>query len=68
MFNASGQRRYPSGTNHFKPSAVMFTPNQRNQILISDVGIFFWIAALVACVYAYGFATVFRIYGAPYLW
>ncbi|KAJ7134546.1 oleoyl phosphatidylcholine desaturase [Mycena epipterygia] len=68
MFNASGQRRYPSGTNHFKPSAVMFTPHQRSQILISDVGIFLWIAALVASVYSYGFMTVFRIYGAPYLW
>ncbi|KAJ7459788.1 oleoyl phosphatidylcholine desaturase [Mycena latifolia] len=66
--NASGQRRYPAGTNHFTPAAPMFAPHHRTQILISDVGIFLWMAALVASVYTYGFATVFRVYGVPYLW
>ncbi|KAJ7288389.1 delta-12 fatty acid desaturase protein [Mycena rebaudengoi] len=68
LTNAAGQRRYPKGTNHFTPDAVMFGPHQRNQVLISDVGIFLWLAGIAAAVYTYGLGTVFRVYGAPYLW
>jgi omega-6 fatty acid desaturase (delta-12 desaturase) len=46
----------------------MFGPHQRNQVLISDVGIFLWLAGIAAAVYTYGLGTVFRVYGAPYLW
>ncbi|PCH40283.1 delta12-fatty acid desaturase [Wolfiporia cocos MD-104 SS10] len=66
--NASGQKRYPSGTNHFKPSAVMFAPHHRDQILISDLGIVFWLAAVITAIYYRGFAEVFRVYLVPYLW
>ncbi|KAF7365287.1 Oleoyl phosphatidylcholine desaturase [Mycena venus] len=68
MFNSSGQPRYPAGTNHFTPKAIMFAPHQWGQIIISDIGIFLWVAALATSVYTWGFATVFRVYGAPYLW
>ncbi|KAK7048294.1 oleoyl phosphatidylcholine desaturase [Favolaschia claudopus] len=68
MFNSSGQARYPAGTNHFAPKAVMFAPHQWGQIIISDVGIFLWIAALVASVNTWGLATVFRVYIVPYFW
>ncbi|KAJ6619455.1 delta-12 fatty acid desaturase protein [Mycena sp. CBHHK59/15] len=68
LFNSSGQRRYPKGTSHFTPSSVMFSSHHRNQVLVSDVGIFLWLAALATAVYHYGFATVFRLYGVPYLW
>jgi len=68
LLNSSGQRRYPAGTNHFTPKAVMFAPHQGTQIIISDIGIFLWMAALAACVYSFGLATVFRVYGVPYLW
>jgi len=68
IYNSSGQRRYPQGTNHFNPNSAMFAPHHRNQIIVSDIGIFLWIAALAAAIYHYGFATVFRVYGAPYLW
>ncbi|KAJ7044046.1 oleoyl phosphatidylcholine desaturase [Mycena alexandri] len=68
MFNSSGQRRYPSGTNHFRPKAAMFAPHHWGQIIISDIGIFLWIGALVAASYTFGFATVMRVYGVPYLW
>ena len=46
----------------------MFAPHHRTQILVSDVGIVLWIAALAAALYTYNFATVFRVYGVPYLW
>ncbi|KAJ6508890.1 oleoyl phosphatidylcholine desaturase [Mycena sanguinolenta] len=68
MLNSSGQRRYPSGTSHFKPSAIMFAPHQWGQIIISDIGIFLWLGALAASVYTWGPSTVFRVYGVPYLW
>ncbi|OCH84578.1 delta12-fatty acid desaturase [Obba rivulosa] len=66
--NASGQKRYPPNTNHFKPSAVMFAPHHRDQILVSDVGIVLWLAAIVTWIYYKGFAEVFRLYLVPYLW
>ncbi|KAG1743331.1 fatty acid desaturase-domain-containing protein [Suillus paluster] len=66
--NASGQKRYPSGTNHFNPDAVIFAPHQRESIILSDIGIVFWLAGVAGSIYTYGFWTVFRIYLVPYLW
>jgi len=68
LINASGQQRYPKGTNHFKPTAVMFSPHHYAQIVISDIGICLWLAAVAASVHHFGLATVFRVYGVPYLW
>ncbi|KAF9809616.1 hypothetical protein IEO21_07343 [Rhodonia placenta] len=66
--NASGQKRYPKGTNHFNPSAVMFAPHHRDQILISDLGIVLWLGAVLATIHYRGFAEVFRVYLVPYVW
>ncbi|KAF9267464.1 delta 12-fatty acid desaturase [Marasmius fiardii PR-910] len=66
--NASGQKRYPKGTNHFNPGAVMFTPKQYAQIIVSDIGIFFWLAGVMTWIYYKGFVEVFVLYGVPYLW
>lgn len=52
----------------FNPSAVMFAPHHREQILISDLGIVLWLAGVVTAIYYRGFAEVFRVYLAPYLW
>ncbi|KAF5382612.1 hypothetical protein D9615_002968 [Tricholomella constricta] len=68
ILNASGQRRYPKGTNHFRPSAAMFKPHHFSQIIISDLGIILWAAAVGYSIYEYGFANVFRLYLVPYLW
>jgi omega-6 fatty acid desaturase (delta-12 desaturase) len=66
--NASGQRRYPRFTSHFQPTAVMFAPHQYNQIVLSDIGIFLWLATIISWTYYRGFAEVFRLYLVPYLW
>jgi len=66
--NASGQRRYPKLTNHFKPTSIMFAPHQHNQILISDVGIIIWLGVIATWSYYKGFSEVFRLYLMPYLW
>ncbi|RDB17938.1 Delta(12) fatty acid desaturase [Hypsizygus marmoreus] len=68
LFNASGQKRYPKGTSHLTPSSVMFKPRHYSQIIMSDVGIVIWLAAVIYSIYTYGFATVFRLYLVPYLW
>ncbi|TFK73560.1 delta-12 fatty acid desaturase protein [Pluteus cervinus] len=68
MFNMSGQRRYPKGTSHFTPSAVMFAPHHYSQILISDLGVFLWLAGVFTAIHHFGFLQVFRTYLVPYLW
>jgi hypothetical protein len=52
----------------FKPTAVMFAPHQRDQIILSDIGILIWLAALATWTYYRGFAEVFTLYLVPYLW
>ncbi|EGN98077.1 hypothetical protein SERLA73DRAFT_182939 [Serpula lacrymans var. lacrymans S7.3] len=66
--NASGQKRYPSGSNHFNPSAIMFAPHQFEAVVLSDIGIVLWLAAVIGSIYVHGFATVFRLYIVPYFW
>ncbi|TFY73254.1 hypothetical protein EWM64_g10758 [Hericium alpestre] len=66
--NASGQKRYPRGTSHYNPNAIIYAPHQFGQIVISDIGILLWIATLVLWTMNRGFAEVFRVYLVPYLW
>ncbi|KAL4080868.1 fatty acid desaturase-domain-containing protein [Scleroderma citrinum] len=66
--NASGQKRYPKGTNHFNPKAVMFAPHQYDAVILSDIGILLWLGAVGTSIYVYGLPTVFRLYIVPYLW
>ncbi|KAF8527476.1 fatty acid desaturase-domain-containing protein [Hysterangium stoloniferum] len=66
--NASGQRHYPLGTSHFTPSQPLFAPHQTGQVLISDLGIFLWLAGLVGWSMTRGTAEMLRVYFVPYLW
>ena len=50
------------------PKAEMYTSNQFWQIIISDIGVFIWLGAIIASIYHFGFQTVFRVYLVPYLW
>ncbi|KAI0766444.1 delta12-fatty acid desaturase [Trametes elegans] len=68
LVNASGQSRYAKNTNHFDPSSVMFRPDQRGQIIISNVGIMLWFAGLFMAINHWGFFEIFRVYLVPYLW
>ncbi|KAH9848684.1 linoleoyl phosphatidylcholine delta-12 acetylenase [Lenzites betulinus] len=67
FFNVSGQKSYPKWTNHFDPNSVLFTKEQRNVVLLSNVGILA-IASLVrlACK-TWGAAAVIKYYGIPWL-
>lgn len=52
----------------YLPRAPLFAPHQFNDILLSDLGIVAWLAALTYSTYAFGFLTVFRVYLAPWFW
>ena len=68
VFNYSGPVQYwGKNANHFSPSAVLFSPKQRNDIILSDIVYFAWVTTLVYLCYAYSFTTVFFYYGVPQL-
>lgn len=52
----------------FVPTSVIFAPHQYNDIVISDIGVFLWLAIIAGSIVSYGFSTVFRVYLLPYLW
>ncbi|KAF9554713.1 fatty acid desaturase [Agrocybe pediades] len=66
--NASGQARYPKGTNHFNPNAPMYAPHHYNQVILSTFGILVWLATVGVSINHWGFLEVFRTYLVPYLW
>ncbi|KAJ7152583.1 fatty acid desaturase-domain-containing protein [Mycena crocata] len=68
LFNTAGQSRYPKGTNHFSPSSIIFAKHQYNQIALSDMGIFIWLALIVLSCYHFSFMTTLRVYLVPYIW
>lgn len=66
--NASGQARYPKGTNHFDPNAVIFKPHHFWQVVWSNIGVAIWIGGLAAWAFQRGVWEVLTLYIAPYLW
>ncbi|KAJ7039747.1 fatty acid desaturase-domain-containing protein [Mycena alexandri] len=68
LFNTAGQVRYPKGTNHFSPASIIFSAHQHSQIVLSDLGIFLWLALILLSCYHFSFFAVFRVYLVPYLW
>ncbi|KAJ6576541.1 fatty acid desaturase-domain-containing protein [Mycena vulgaris] len=62
LFNASGQKRYSKGTNHFNPASDLFTPNQRKAVILSNIGLGISACCLIYAVSAFGLAAVFKFY------
>jgi hypothetical protein len=52
----------------FEPSSVIFKPDHRWQIIISDIGVTITLAVLAFWAYKRSLAEVAVIYGIPYLW
>ncbi|KAF7316801.1 Delta-12 fatty acid desaturase protein [Mycena chlorophos] len=65
--NTSGQPTRPAGTSHFLPSSPLFKPEERNAILLSDVGIIVMLAALSKFTLTYGFAAFIKLYLVPWI-
>lgn len=60
-------RAYGRFASHFDPFSPMFLPNQRAQILLSDVAFLAMVYGLYKLVLIKGFAWVAYVYGGPYL-
>ncbi|KIP10240.1 hypothetical protein PHLGIDRAFT_28606 [Phlebiopsis gigantea 11061_1 CR5-6] len=60
--NLSGQRRFPKGTSHYNPYAVLFRDSQRSSIIWSDVGI---VAALLV-ISRFSWRSVVPLYWIPW--
>ena len=64
--NFGGPPKYwGKNVNHFSPDCVIFPRNKRNDIILTDVVYFSWVAGLLYLGYAFGFGNVFFYYGAP---
>lgn len=68
LFNMAGPKKnsgYPKS--HFNPNASFFSPEERLSIVISDIGIFFAVVALIHVIDTYGFLLVLKLHLMPYL-
>ncbi|PBL01022.1 hypothetical protein ARMGADRAFT_1043115 [Armillaria gallica] len=61
--NTMGSKMYSPGTNHFDPDSPLFKPEQRNAIIISDIGL---VVMVLLLSYA-GPSFFFKYYLVPYL-
>ncbi|KAJ7048052.1 fatty acid desaturase-domain-containing protein [Mycena amicta] len=67
LFNVSGSRRYPKGTNHFAPSSPLFTSAQRNVVILSNLGLGAAFLALFYACLGFGVANVVKFYFLPWI-
>ncbi|KAG9222241.1 hypothetical protein CCMSSC00406_0006538 [Pleurotus cornucopiae] len=67
VFNVSGQKTYPKGTNHFDPNSVLFTKEQRNAVILSNLGIAAMVWVVTCASSTFGSANVVKFYGIPWL-
>ena len=52
----------------FRPTAVMFSDHHYSQVIVSDIGVLFWLGGIAYSIWNYGFVNVFTLYLVPYLW
>jgi len=67
VMNAWGQN-YGRRASHFEPSSPMFKPEQKVDIIVSDLGIALVMAGLVWFSINFSVASMFKYYFMPYLW
>lgn len=67
LFNVASQD-YGRRANHFEPSSPLFRPEERHDVILSDIGILAVLSVLGVAVCKYGFTSVLCWYIVPYLW
>lgn len=67
LFNVSGQKTYPKWTNHFDPNSILFTKEQRNSVILSNIGIISMILGVQYSCLKWGSSEVVKYYGLPWL-
>lgn len=67
-FNGWGPRKYDNQPKcHFNPNAAIFSPKERNLVILSDVGVVLAMVTLGYIISICGFPIVMRLYFMPYL-
>ncbi|KAI5117063.1 hypothetical protein M0805_006785 [Coniferiporia weirii] len=67
LFNISGQPTYPRWTSHFDPYSILFRPDQRLSIALSDLGILLSLLLLSSPVTSgLSAGALWRLYGIPW--
>ncbi|KAI8828218.1 delta-12 fatty acid desaturase [Chytriomyces cf. hyalinus JEL632] len=67
LMNVSGQR-FGKWASHFHTTSPIFTPDQANQVILSDLGIFITLSILGFLGSQFGFMAVVKYYVIPYFW
>ncbi|KAJ6640626.1 Delta(12)-acyl-lipid-desaturase [Pseudolycoriella hygida] len=68
VFNGSGPRKYDNGSkSHFNPRADFFSPEDRPNIILSDIGFLLALTAIGYFISVFSFPVVLRLYILPYL-
>eukprot|EP00210_Caulerpa_lentillifera_P000723 g700.t1 len=66
IFNASG-RPYPSWANHFSPYSPIYSPKERLEVILSDIGLVVVFTGLAALGNLMGWSWLLKTYFIPYL-
>ncbi|EMD32299.1 hypothetical protein CERSUDRAFT_58880 [Gelatoporia subvermispora B] len=67
LYNVSGQKSYPKWTNHFDPDSILFSPSQRDAVIVSNMGILSMVLIVYLASMTWGFVAVAKYYGIPWL-
>ncbi|XP_006455479.1 hypothetical protein AGABI2DRAFT_209944 [Agaricus bisporus var. bisporus H97] len=67
LHNRKGNPKYPPWTNHYDPNSLLFRPEEKHLIMISDVAILSMLSLLVYFARAFGWAPLWRYYLMPWL-
>ncbi|KAG6827400.1 hypothetical protein H0H92_011928 [Tricholoma furcatifolium] len=67
LTNVMGSPRHSTGTSHFLPSSSLFKPRERNNIILSNLGITFMVFILYLWTQEVGFHYFIKLYFVPYI-
>ncbi|KAG7451506.1 uncharacterized protein BT62DRAFT_978261 [Guyanagaster necrorhizus] len=67
LHNRKGNAKYPAWTSHYKPSSLLFKPEQRRSIIVSNIAIGTMLSILTWLTYTFGWTSVVKFYFVPWL-
>ncbi|KAF8057018.1 fatty acid desaturase-domain-containing protein [Lyophyllum atratum] len=67
IHNRKGNPRYPPGTSHYKPSSLLFKPEQRRSIIVSNIAMCIMVTLLAIYTYRADWSSLWCYYILPWL-
>ncbi|KAG7095517.1 hypothetical protein E1B28_006255 [Marasmius oreades] len=67
LHNRKGNRKYPPFTSHYRPSSPLFRPEERNSIILSNIGILSMLTILGVYIHYKGWNAAVKYYFIPWL-